>query len=140
MFLGPMKAQIFTQCNSFCFSIQLRSIYNNKIVLGISAHAITATSKEKHASWTPEEPATCVSKQSYKPSPSPKLYLHKQPFGSSILTKVLIHLDSCFFPPEVSGVKQRECCPKSCFHTMGKRYRLYVSSFSKAYNITGLGK
>lgn len=77
--------------------IQLRSICSNKIVLYIFAHAITATSQEKHAFWILEKPATCVLKQNYKPSPSPKLYRHTQPFGNSIL-KVLIHWSHAFPP------------------------------------------
>ena len=93
---GQIKAWNSSRSN-FLKKIQLRSICSNKIVLYIFAHAITATSQEKHAFWILEKPATCVLKQNYKPSPSPKLYRHTQPFGNSIL-KVLIHWSHAFPP------------------------------------------
>lgn len=57
-------------------------------------HAITPTFKGKHAFLVLGKPATCVSKQNHSFHPSPKLCLLKQPFENSILSKVLIHLES----------------------------------------------
>jgi hypothetical protein len=96
MDFSSIRAKNFEKGNVLHFSSDL--FVTTKQYSECLQHAITSMVREKHAFWVLGQPATCVSKQNHSLYPSPKLYLLKQPFENSILSEILIHLESSYFP------------------------------------------